>query len=191
MKYLIINGHQFYESAAGELNKSLCNIFATELSKKGDIIETKIESGYNPEEEVEKHMNADVVIAQIPAYWFGGPWIYKKYIDEVFNQGQGRMWLSDGRSRNNPELQYGTGGLINKTKKFALSVTWNAPKDAFNNPNHHMFKGKSVGEAMSENYPYQFAGFEILETFSCHDVIKAPNFELYKSELLAYINKYL
>ena len=191
MKYLLINGHQFYNTAKGKLNKSLYDVFVSELSQKGEIMETIIEKGYNPAEEVEKHLNADVVITQMPVYWFGGPWIHKKYIDEVFNTGYGKLWLSDGRTRSNSDAQYGTGGGINKTKKFMLSVTYNAPEEAFNNPNHHIFKGKSVMDVMSTNFVYQFCGFEILETFSCHDVIKAPDFEKYKSELVNHINKEL
>jgi modulator of drug activity B len=48
---------------------------------------------------------------------------YKKYIDEVFSMWYGTIWISDGRSRGNPDAQYGTGGLINGIKKFMLSVT--------------------------------------------------------------------
>ena len=191
MKYLLINGHQFYKSAEGKLTQSLCDVFVSELSQKGEVIETVIEKGYNPTEEVQKHLDADVVILQMPVYWFGGPWIHKKYIDEVFNEAYAKLWLSDGRTRSDNNAQYGTGGMMNKTKKFMLSVTYNAPKDAFNNINHHMFKGKSVMDVMSTNFVYQFCGFEILETFSCHDVVKAPNFELYKAELINHINKFL
>jgi NADPH dehydrogenase (quinone) len=41
----------------------------------------------NPEEEVKKHAAADLVILQTPVNWFSAPWIYKKYVDEVFNVG--------------------------------------------------------------------------------------------------------
>ena len=51
------------------------------------VAETFVERGYNPEEEVKKHAAADLVILQTPVNWFGAPWIYKKYVDEVFNAG--------------------------------------------------------------------------------------------------------
>ncbi|MCP4229659.1 MAG: NAD(P)H-dependent oxidoreductase, partial [bacterium] len=39
---------------------------------------TYIEKGYDINEEVEKHIWADIIITQSPVYWFGTPWIYKK-----------------------------------------------------------------------------------------------------------------
>ena len=36
----------------------------------------------------------------------------KKYIDEVFTTGHGKLYHSDGRHRVNPTEGYGTGGLL-------------------------------------------------------------------------------
>jgi putative NADPH-quinone reductase len=49
--------------------------------------ETFVERGYDLEEEVKKHVAADLVVIQTPVNWFFAPWIYKKYVDEVFNVG--------------------------------------------------------------------------------------------------------
>jgi len=71
------------------------------------VAETFVERGYKPEEEVEKHVAADLVILQTPVNWFSAQWIYKKYVDEVFNVGLAKEVLlaSDGRTREDPSRQ--------------------------------------------------------------------------------------
>jgi putative NADPH-quinone reductase len=90
------------------------------------VAETFIERGYDPEEEVKKHAAADLVILQTPVNWFSAPWIYKKYVDEVFNVGLAKEVLlaGDGRTRQDPSRQYGRGGKMQGTK-FMISATWN------------------------------------------------------------------
>ena len=68
------------------------------------VAETFVERGYDPEEEVKKHAAADLVILQTPVNWFSAPWIYKKYVDEVFNVGLAKEVLlaGDGRTRPDP-----------------------------------------------------------------------------------------
>ena len=48
---------------------------------------------------MKKHEAADIVIVQTPVNWFGAPWIYKKYVDEVFNAGLATKALLDGDGR--------------------------------------------------------------------------------------------
>jgi len=59
-------------------------------------------------------MEADIIILQTPVNWFGAPWIYKKYADEVFNSGlQSQKFLTgDGRTREDASKQYGSGGKM-------------------------------------------------------------------------------
>lgn len=49
--------------------------------KNYKISETKVIDGYNADEEVEKHLDAQIIILRTPLTWFGVPWIYKKYVD--------------------------------------------------------------------------------------------------------------
>ncbi|SPZ23372.1 Modulator of drug activity B [Providencia rettgeri] len=37
----------------------------------------------------------------------------KKYMDDVYTLGHGHLYANDGRTRQNPSKQYGTGGLLN------------------------------------------------------------------------------
>lgn len=175
---LIINTHQLYEGiSTGKLNSSIVEVIKETMLNMGyEVKLTEVEKGYNINEEVDKHLWADLIITQSPVYWFGAPWIYKKYIDEVFTEGmiQGVFLTGDGRTQQDLEKQYGTGGKL-FGKKYMLSLTWNAPKDAFNDSKQKLFKGRSVDDVFIHNTAnYEFCGVEILPTFSFFDVMKNP-----------------
>ena len=180
-KVLLINAHQFYEGfAEGKLNKTMTSVIKEEMEAKGHEVKlTYIEKGYDINEEVEKHIWADIIITQSPVYWFGTPWIYKKYIDEVFTTGlvQQNLVVDDGRTRKDPNRQYGTGGKM-QGKEYMLSLTWNAPSKAFGNIEQNLFEGKTVDDIfISNTAAYKFCGAEILPSFSCYDVMKEPEVE--------------
>ena len=176
---LIINAHQFYDGiSSGDLNRAMVNAIADNLNRLGyNIKHTEIEKGYDIDDEVEKHLWADLIITQSPVYWFSTPWIYKKYVDEVFTAGmlQQRFLTGDGRTRQDPAKQYGSGGKLTG-KKYMLSLTWNAPAAAFNDEAQRLFAGKSVDEIFAYNTAnYKFCGVDILPSFSCFDVMKSPD----------------
>lgn len=176
---LIINAHQFYEGmSSGKLNQTIADVIQAEMVQRGcEVQHTNIEQGYVIDAEVQKHVWADLIILQSPVYWFGTPWIYKKYVDEVFTAGffQQCFLVDDGRTRQDPTKQYGTGGKM-QGKQYMLSLTWNAPKAAFDDQNQVLFQGKSVDDVFACNTAnYKFCGVEILPSFSCHDVMKAPD----------------
>lgn len=108
---------------------------------------TFVERGYQPEEEVQKHVVANLVILQTPVNWFGAPWIYKKYVDEVFHAGlvSKVMLDGDGRTRQDPGKQYGMGGKM-QGRKFMISATWNAPRETFDNPASVLYGGKGTAD---------------------------------------------
>jgi modulator of drug activity B len=175
---LIINAHQYYEGiSSGELNNTMTTVIQEEMESRGCLVRvTNIEKGYEVNEEVERHLWADIIITQSPVYWFGTPWIYKKYIDEVFTAGliQQCFLVDDGRSRQDPSRQYGTGGKM-QGKQYMLSLTWNAPKEAFDDNNQVLFSGKSVDDVFIYNtVNYKFCGVVPVPSFSCFNVMKAP-----------------
>ncbi len=180
-KVLIINAHQKYDGfAVGKLNQTFEDVAKETLQAKGcEVKTTYIEKGYDVADEISKHEWADLVITQTPVYWFNAPWIYKKYIDEVFTAAlvQGKLLIDDGRTRSDLSKQYGTGGL-SKGKKFLLSSTWNAPKEAFGDTNQILMEGKSVEDTLiSISNVYKFCGYEILNGFTSFDVMKNPEVE--------------
>ena len=59
-----------------------------------------------------------------------------------------------------------------------MSLTWNAPAAAFGDENQALFGGRSVDDVFILNTAnYKFCGMEILPSFSCHDVMKAPDID--------------
>lgn len=175
-KVLIINTHLTYPNwSEGTLNRAYYNK-AKEffLSKNYEILETNVEDGYNPEEEVEKHLEADIVILQTPVNWFGTPWIYKKYVDEVFNSGlQSQMFLSgDGRTREDANKQYGSGGKM-QGRKFMICATFNAPQIAFGNSDQELMQGKTTADLfLNITSNYRFCGYDIVESYATFDIFK-------------------
>jgi len=171
---LLINTHLTYPGwSEGKLNASFYNVARTFfLSKNYKVLETKVEDGYNADEEVEKHLQADIIILQTPVNWENTPWIYKKYVDEVFNSAlKSKKFLSgDGRSEAEGFKQYGMGGKM-QGKKFMICATWNAPEESFNDKNQYLFKGKSADDALFNVVAnYLFTGFDVVPGYYCYDV---------------------
>jgi modulator of drug activity B len=178
---LIINAHQKWEGmSAGNLNTLYQDKMTSYFEEHDFFVKTtKIEEGYDINQEIDKHVWADLVITQTPVFWFNTPWIHKKYIDEVFTAAlmQQKIVLTDGRLLEDKSKQYGTGG-ISQGKKYMISTTWNAPEDAFDNASQVLFEGKSADDALINlSVNYKFCGFEILEGFHSYNVIKDPQIE--------------
>lgn len=176
---LLINTHLSYPNwSEGKLNDAFhqtAKDFFT--SKSIQVLETKVEDGYIPEQEVEKHIKADSIILQTPVNWFGAPWIYKKYVDEVFNNGLNsqKFLTGDGRTRTDPTKQYGTGGNL-QGRKFMICATWNAPQEAFDNAAQELLQGKSTSDLfLNITSNYRFCGCEIVTGFNCYDIFKTKN----------------
>jgi modulator of drug activity B len=175
-KVLLINAHLTYPNfSEGILNASFYQK-AKEFFEANNfgILETKVEDGYDTEEEVEKHLQADIIILQTPINWFGAPWIYKKYVDDVFScAGISKKFLeNDGRTREDTSRQYGTGGYL-QGKKFMVSATWNAPKTSFDDPKQVLFQGRSTADffiPITSNY--RFCGVDIIPDYNCYDIYK-------------------
>ncbi len=190
-KVLIINTHLTYPNQSeGKLNDSFAQKAKHFFEQKGfEVIETKVESGYEPSEEVTKHVQADIVVLQTPVNWFGAPWIYKKYADEVFNSGfaSQSLLIGDGRTPDKPTAHYGTGGLM-QGKKFMICATWNAPVAAFDDPKQFLFAGKGLTDIfLPITSNYRFCGYDIIDSYNCFDIYRqgdmAKDIENYPAHL--------
>jgi len=175
-KVLLINTHLTYPNWSEGLLNDAFNQKAKDFfeSKDFEILETKVENGYDADEEVEKHLQADIIILQTPVNWFGAPWIYKKYVDEVFNSGlHSQKFLSgDGRTREDLTKQYGTGGKM-QGKKFMICATFNAPAESFDNPLQSLMQGKGTEDLfLNITSNYRFCGVEILKGYNSFDIFK-------------------
>ncbi len=176
MKHIfIINGHQKYPFSEGKLNASLVEKAEAFFQQNGfEVKKTTMEDHYNVADEIEKFKWADVVFFQTPLNWMGVSWSFKKYIDEVFSMGMmGEMSDGDGRTRENPKSNYGLGGKL--TGKYMMSVTANAPKEAFSNPKETFFGGMSEDDLLRPMHlNFKWFGFEAMPTFMAYDVMKNP-----------------
>lgn len=179
---LIINGAKQFAHSNGELNDTLTELAHEVLIEQGHQVQiTRTDADYDIAEEIQKYVWADVIIYQMPGWWMGSPWTVKKYIDDIFTEGHGVLYASDGRSRSDASKKYGSGGLIHD-KKYMLSLTWNAPMDAFTDPDQ-FFHGVGVdGVYLPFHKANQFLGMQSLATFIVNDVIKAPDVESYKAK---------
>jgi NADPH dehydrogenase (quinone) len=187
----IVNGHQYWEAAKGELNRTLVELAKEKLTAKGYAVQTThIDDPFDVTEEVEKILWADFIIFQTPVYWMSIPWGFKKYIDEVYMGGYGRLFDADGRSSTDPSRKYGSGGLMGE-KKYMLSTTWNGPLEAFGEADQ-FFDGKDVdGVFFSFHKSQQFIGLKQLPTFSCHDVMKNPDVDAYLQKYVKHLDAVL
>lgn len=189
MKILLIDGGKKYAHSGGRLNHSLHAVARETLSALGhDLRETVIETGYDAKKEVEKYVWSDVIIYQMPGWWMGLPWTVKRYIDEVFTEGAGTIYASDGRTREDPSKQYGTGGLMHG-RRYMISLTWNAPIEAFNEPGN-FFDGRGVDEVyMPFHKSQRFVGLAALPTYIANDVMKVPDYIRFKNEYVEHLKR--
>lgn len=172
---LIINGHQYYDGVAeGNLTKAYIETANEFLSSNDFNVQVvNIEKDdYEIAQEVEKFKWADYFIVQYPVYWMGVPWLFKKYIDEVFSAGHNNgIYESDGRSRSDTSKKYGSGGLM-QGSKYMLSLTYNCPTTEFSNK-EGFFEGLSLYEAnIATHKTWQFCGSEPMQSYSVHDIFK-------------------
>ena len=174
-KIFVINGGQVFGHSGGRFNKTL---FEATLGFFRDqpgfeLRSTDINAHYDPQEEVDNYVWADVVIYHTPIWWFQLPHGLKKYIDEVFTEGhQKGIYRSDGRSAANPAINYGTGGTL-QGRQYMITSSWNAPETAFTLPGE-FFNQHSVdqGPLFGFHRMNAFTGMQPLKSIHFYDVEK-------------------
>ena len=187
----VINGHQPSDFSAGELNAELADMAAEFFADKGWVVRTTaIAEGYDVDTELGNHQWADLIVLQTPVNWMGVPWSCKKYMDEVYTAGMnGELCDGDGRNRSDPDLQYGSGGTLGG-KKYMLSLTLNAPAEAFGDKKQYLFAGKSVDELFfPAHMNFRFFAMDPMATFACFDVLKNPQMDADFERFEAHLEK--
>lgn len=180
MKIFVINGHKYYSYAQGRLNQTLFDEIVKLVSVNNEVQTTIVEQGYDVKQEQDKFIWADIIIYQTPVNWYALPWIFKKYVDEVFGHG-----IFFGGS-----LKYGDGGKL-KDKKYMLSLTWNSPIDAFEET-YGFYDGRSPDDVwLPFHKANQYCGMSKIETFNAFNVVRNPDIDRFLNELNTHINKYV
>ncbi|WP_313384588.1 NAD(P)H-dependent oxidoreductase [Chishuiella sp.] len=174
MKVFIINGGQVFAHSGGEFNNTLTNWTVQFLEKNNiEYKVSNINDDYDAFEEVENFKWADIIIYHTPIWWFQVPNRLKKYIDDVFTAGHNNgIFKSDGRSKVNPAINYGTGGLMHG-KKYMVTTSWNAPDTAFTLEGE-FFDQTSVDDGILFGFHKmnQFVALERIDGFHFHDLEK-------------------
>jgi modulator of drug activity B len=175
----LINAHHPSAFSQGELNRSLVERATARLLTKGyEFRHSDMLKDWDTATELDKHRWADVILLQTPVNWMEVPWRFKQYMDDVYSAGMGgELCDGDGRTRSDPNSQYGAGGTLDG-KKYMLSLTLNAPRGAFDDPNQYLFQGKSIDDLFFPMHMnFRFFAMTPLPTFACFDVLKNPDIE--------------
>lgn len=191
-KVFVINGGQIFGHSGGKFNELLTN-WTLNFLKENDfeIRTTNINDEFDLFAEAENFKWADLIIYHTPIWWFQVPNRFKKYIDEVFSAGhKNGIYESDGRHRTNPEINYGTGGLMHG-KKYMVTTTWNAPETAFTLPGE-FFEETSVDDGVLFGFHKmnKFTGMQKIDGFHFHDLEKnatPERIENYRKEYLKHL----
>ena len=143
-----------------------------------EVHEVVVAEGWDTDAQVDRQLWADVIVLQFPVNSMGPPWILKKYLDEVYTAGMdGRLSSGDGRSRTDATKRYGTGGKMTD-KAYMLSVTLNAPRNAFADVDQSFFAGATIDDVLNPiHLNFKFFGLAPLPTFAAYDVSKNPTIE--------------
>lgn len=194
MNVFIINGGQTFAHSGGMFNNTLTGWTVEVMKEKGFAYRvTNINDAFDPMAEVENFKWADVIIYHTPIWWFQLPNGMKRYIDEVFTAGHDNgIYRNDGRSRKNPDVNYGTGGLM-QGKRYMVTTSWNAPQTAFTLEGE-FFDRYTVDEGVLFGFHKmnQFVGMTRIEGFHFHDLEKNATPERiaeYHKAYVAHINQ--
>lgn len=188
-KIFIINGGQVLGESNGKLNHTITDWTANYFSKNGaEVRITHVDKGYDTKVEVENFLWADLVVWHTPIWWFQAPFKLKQYIDEVLhNEGHGKLYKNDGRTRTNPEINYGTGGLL-QGRDYMVTTTWNAPEGAFTIEGELMNQHNvDEGVLFGFHVAMKFIGLRKIDGFHLYDVIKGLTPERFKNYEQQYL----
>jgi modulator of drug activity B len=188
----VINGGQKFGHSGGRFNETITSVTQNYFQNHPEynVRVSNVNDEYDPQQEVENYIWADVVIYHTPIWWFQLPHGFKKYIDVVFTAGHANgIYHSDGRRSANPSRNYGTGGMLHG-KKYMVTTSWNAPEEAFTIPGE-FFNQKSVDEGPLFGFHRMnaFTGMEPLESKHFHDIEKNADVEKDMKAWTAHLDK--
>jgi len=177
----IINGGEMRNRAKGELNHALADAAHRTLSAAFDVTTTHVADGYDAESEQSRFLASDLIVFQFPMFWFGPPSTLKAYIDTVYAYG---LFFEGSK-------EYGTGGKLGG-RDYMFSVTGNAPKQAFDNPQAPLLQGLGVDDLLMGLHKTQtYIGLSKQPTFIANDVVMNPDFDNLQEAYQAHLGRHI
>ncbi|WP_119328644.1 NAD(P)H-dependent oxidoreductase [Cysteiniphilum halobium] len=163
-KLLIINAADNKPIAKGSYNQTMTDVARDFFQSRGwSVIVSKLSEGFSTDLEQQKLLEADLIIFQMPVYWFNVPALLKRYMEDVYASG-----VTHGRADS-----YGRGGLLTH-KHYLLSTTWNAPESAFYGDG--TYADLSPDDILAPlHVTQQYIGVKKLSSFHAFDVIQNPD----------------
>lgn len=92
------------------------------------------------------------------------------------------MHNSDGRNKENPAINYGTGGLL-VCRNYLLTTSWNAPKEAFTLPGEFFDQKMSMKEFFGFHKAQAFVGLKNYQASIFMMFIKIRNYQKIKMHI--------
>lgn len=169
----IVNAGIRHGENTGLLNAEMVRIASEAFKAAGcSVAVTDLNDAWTLEAELAKVLEADLLLVQTPVWAMSTPWPYTRWQDEVLTHP--KVCGTDGRTRSDPSRRYGTGGFLTQ-KRYWLSTTWNAPREALEVPGG-FYDGRGLEEALLPLHK-QFAYMGIQRfapSFAVLDVYKNP-----------------
>lgn len=101
-----------------------------------------------------------------------------------------RTFMDHAKSFFAEHGHHGTGGKM-QGKKFMVSTTWNAPKEAFNNSDGILYGGKGSADLFLHiTSNYKFMGYEILPDYGVFNIFKDPDIPRALKDYRRHLEKY-
>ncbi|MBK2125178.1 NAD(P)H-dependent oxidoreductase [Fangia hongkongensis] len=177
-RVFIINGAESNAIAKGDYNQMMFELAKQFFWDKGVTVDaTRVRDGYQVDMEQFKLTSADLVIFQMPIYWFNMPGMLKKYIEEVYGTG-----VTHGG-----DAAYGQAGLLTNTH-YMLSTTWNAPISAFEAGG--TYENLSADDILrSAHVTQEYVGMLPLPSFHAFDILRSPDTETWKKRYFDHLEE--
>lgn len=185
---LIINGAKKFAHSNGQLNDTLTEVADGLLRDLGHQVKiVRADSDYDIKEEVQNFVWADVVIWQMPGWWMGAPWTVKNIWMMSLPKVTARSMPAMAARVPMPlKVRFRRSGA---GEKYMLSLTWNAPMEAFTEKDQ-FFHGVGVdGVYLPFHKANRFTGMDALPTFIANDVIKMPDVPRYTAEYRKHLSE--
>jgi NADPH dehydrogenase (quinone) len=155
------------------------------------VAETSVERGYNPEEEVEKHVAAHLVILQTPVNWFSAPWIYRN----TWARSSMSAWPKKSCSRAMTAREKTPAGSMAWAEKCRERSSWSPRPGMLREkpsitPTGYYSAARNDRPVPPHHFQLQIHRYDILLDFGVFDIFKNPDIPLALEDYKRHLEKH-